>query len=96
MIITLEILTDVYSTPDKNNKQKIIKKGVKYLKQFNTDNILIEQFINKNGTINSKVCTVKDGDNYYKVNYRFNKLSELTENKRVEIKGFYDKRKYNR
>ena len=35
MIITLDIITNIYSVPDEQGNQKLIKRGLVYKKQFN-------------------------------------------------------------
>ena len=85
MVVTLKILTDI-TKPTKNGDIKIIKRNTQYLKQFNTENITIEQYLNKNGVPSKKWCYIKDGEQYYRANHSFEELEKL--NKRVVVKGF--------
>ena len=87
MLITLKILTDVYTEPDKNGNTKLIKRNIEYLKQFDSNHITIEQYIiPKTAKISKKYCIVKEDDKYYKANHKFEDLLKL--NTHTEIKGF--------
>ena len=86
MVITLEILSDVYSKPDKTGIQKIIKRNVISKKQFDTVQILAEQYITTSGKISKKWCTLKVGEEYFRVNHKFEEIEKLTQH--VKVGGF--------
>ncbi len=87
MLITLKILCDLYTEPNKNGVSKLIKKDVEYLKQFDTTRITVEQYVNaKTAKIIKKYCLVIDNDKCYKANHRFEDLVKL--DRHIEIKGF--------
>lgn len=87
MLITLKVLTDLYSDPDENGQTKLIKKDIEYLKQFDSTKIMLEQYINpRTAKVVKKYCLIIDNDKYYKVNHKFEELTKL--NKHIEVKGF--------
>jgi hypothetical protein len=86
MIITLDVVTNVYSLPDVDGRQKLVKSNVVYKKQFNTCSILAEEYITKSGNVSKRVCTIKDGDNFYQVKKSFEEIQKLIDN--VHIAGF--------
>lgn len=86
MIVTLRVLTDIASKPNKEGKTKIIKRNQQYLRQFETTAILAEQYLNSKGEASKKWCFVKEGDTYYKLNHRFEEIENLT--KHTVFKGF--------
>jgi hypothetical protein len=86
MIITLDIITNIYSVPDEQGNQKLIKRGLVYKKQFNTCGILAEEYITQRGEISKKVCTVREGENFYQVKKSFDEMQKLIDN--VHITGF--------
>ena len=42
MLITLKVLTDLYSDPDENGQTKLIKKDIENLKQFDSTKIMLD------------------------------------------------------
>jgi len=86
MVITLRCLTDIYSKPNKEGVQKITKRNVEFKKQFESSMILIEQHINSKGTPSKKWCTVKMGEEYFRVNHKFEELEKL--NSHMTVRGF--------
>lgn len=88
MIIVLKTLVDIYSKPDKTGKQKIIKRNVEYKKTFDTNSILVEEYIKPTGVISKKQCNVKEGENYYRVNHSFDYVSKLINPPQLFIKGY--------
>lgn len=89
-IVTLNTLVDLYKT-DKFGNQKIVKRNVECKKTFDTNLILVEQYITQNGKISNKWCSIKDGDNYYRVAHTFDYVQNLITPKQIEFNGF----KYN-
>ena len=79
MVVTLEVLTDIYSQPDKDGNTKMIKKDVIYRKQFDTTSMLVENYTNPKGQIVKKYCIVKQDENYYKLNHSFEEIERLTQ-----------------
>lgn len=86
MVVTLKVLTDIYSKPDKHGNVRIIKRNVEYLKQFESSEIKAEHYINSKGTISKKWSVVKQGEEYFRVNHRFEDIEKL--NKRLVVNGF--------
>lgn len=86
MIVTLTVLTDVYGREDKNGNRKLLVKDSEYQKQFNTSEILAEQFISKNGKPSKQFCLIKEGETYFKVKHTFNEIKHLTEP--IKFNGF--------
>ena len=62
------------------------KKTVEYKKQFETHQMLVENYINKNGTVSRKFCLVRQDGEYHKIKGRFEEISKL--NNKLIIKGF--------
>ena len=77
---------DIYSLPDKLGKQKIIKRNCIYLKQFETHEIKIEEYVNSKGVVSKRWSNVKEGENFYRVAHSFKELEKLTGH--IEFKGF--------
>lgn len=86
MVVTLNLQTDVYSLPDKNGRQKLLKKNVIYKKTFDTCNLQVQHFIDGKGNISKKYCMVYEGDTGYKAIHKFEELEKLVTP--VKIKGF--------
>lgn len=87
-IIVLNTLVDIYSNADKSGKQKIIKKNVQCRRTFDTNSILVEEYIKPTGIISKKQCNVKEGDNYYRVNHSFEYVSKLINPPQLYIVGY--------
>lgn len=87
MVVTLEVITDVYSKPDSKGNTKIVKKNLKYKKQFDTQVILAENFTDNRGTIVNKYCIVKSGEDYFKLNHSFTEIEKLIQDP-IEFNGF--------
>lgn len=86
MRITLQVLTDIYSKPDKTGKQKLIKRNVISRKQFETCEILVEEYLNAKGIASKKWCMLKCADDYFRVNHRFEDIEKLTGH--IKVEGF--------
>jgi len=86
MVVTLELIRDVYTLPDAKGKQKCIKRNVKYNKTFDTNFIQAEHFIDSRGNISKKYCLVYEGDNAFKANHKFEYVEKLI--KPLKINGF--------
>lgn len=86
MVIELEVITDIYSKPDLKGISIIVKKNVKYHKQFETNEIRAERYMDSKGNIIKKYCLIKEGDQYYKLNHKYEDIVKLTSP--VKIKGY--------
>lgn len=86
MVITLQCIVDLYNKPDKDGNQKIRKRNVNYLKQFDTNFILAEQYINNKGIPSKKWCMIRQGEEYFKINKKFEDIQKLIEP--TKISGF--------
>lgn len=86
MIVTLKVLTDIYSKPNKDGDMKIIKRNQQYLKQFETSFITAEQYLNSKGEPSKKWCMIKNGEDYFKLNHKFEDIEKLTSH--IKIEGF--------
>lgn len=69
-----------------SDKGKVIKRDVSYLRMFELDNILIEQYLNPKGVIVKKYCTIIEQDKYFKANIPYDTLSAML--RPLEVKGF--------
>ena len=78
MKITLQVLNDIYSKPDKNGKQKLIKRNVQSKKQFESTEILIEEYMNSKGTPSKRWCMIKSDGEYFKVNHKYEEMERIT------------------
>lgn len=86
MVIILDCHTDVYSSPDRTGKQKLIKKNVQFKKSFESNNITIQHFIDSKGNLSKKYSMVFEGPEGFKVNKKFEELERLVSP--VKIEGF--------
>lgn len=86
MKITLTLLTNLYSEPDKNGNQKMIKKDIEFLKTFESNNINIQHYITPKGLISKKLCLVYEGDKDYLCKHKFEDLERLISP--VKVKGY--------
>lgn len=91
MVITLTVLTDIYSKEDKKGNQKILKKDQEYKKQFETNEIRAEHYLNTRGNPSKRTCLIKEGDTYYKIKQSFEEIEKLTQP--IKIQGFKLKNK---
>ena len=90
MVVKLKVLTDIYSKPDVNGNMKVIKRNVEYYKQFETTGLLVEHFLNNKGTPSKRWCVVKQGEEYFRLNHRFEEIEKLTQP--ITIHGFKNKK----
>ena len=86
MIVSLKVLVDVISKPDKHGNTKVLKKDQEYLKQFDSTKIMVEQYISERGAISKKYCLIKDDGIYYKLNHSFDEICKL--NSHIRVGGF--------
>lgn len=86
MIVTLKCITDIYTKPDKQGNQKVKLRNVMFSKQFDTNYLLVEHYLNSRGTPSKKWCLVKQGEEYFKLAHKFEDIEKLTQP--VKIKGF--------
>ena len=85
-IITLTVLTDIYSKEDKLGRRKIIKKDAEYRKQFDTNALLVEELLSSTGKPSNKHCFVKEGDTYFKLKHSFSYIEKLVQP--IKVNGF--------
>lgn len=86
MVVSLKVLTDIYTQPDSKGKSKLVKKDVEYTKMFETNGLLAEHYLSKNGVPSKKWCLVKEGETYFRLNHKFEEVEKLI--KPVVVKGF--------
>lgn len=86
MVKEFIVVADIMSPPNAKGLTKVIKKNVEYKKQFETTNILAENYIDQKGNISKKYCMIKDGDNYFKVKGKYEEICKI--NNHIEIRGF--------
>lgn len=86
MVVTLNCLTDVYGKPNKEGIQKVIKRNIVFKKQFESNQILVEQYLNTKGEVSKKWCAITLGDTYYRIAHKFEDVKQLTEP--MKIRGF--------
>jgi len=87
MKITLKVLTDVYSPPNKQGVSKLIKKNVESKKQFETSQILIEEYLSAKGIPSKRWSMIKTDGEYFRVAHKFEELEKLTGH--IKWKGFH-------
>lgn len=86
MKITLNLKVNWYSQPDEEGNQKLVRKGVKYKKTFNSENINVQQYITSKGTPHKSMCLVFDGEKEYMCSQPFEKVESLI--KPIEVIGY--------
>lgn len=86
MRVTLNIINDIYSKPDKTGNQRLIKRNVVSRKQFESTMITAEEFVTMRGNISNKWCTIKSGEEYFKLKHKFDEIVALTSH--ITVKGF--------
>ncbi len=90
--VTLTVITDLYSDPDKNGKEKLIKRGIKTKMNIDTDHFdMCTQIINTKGDIVKNKCRILVRDyGPIVVNHSWEEINDLkNETKhRTQIKGF--------
>lgn len=91
MVVTLDIITDIYSLPDKNGNQKLIKRNLKYKKTFDTNFMQVQHFIDTKGNISKKYCLINEGDSSYKAAHKFEEIEKLV--RPMKINGFKNTKK---
>lgn len=79
-----QVITDIY-----NEQGKIVKKNILYNKVFETNEMHVESYIEKNGKVISKYTGVIYDDKYYKINKPFEEVSK--EVRPIVIEGFKSK-----
>ena len=89
-VINLEVLTDINGV-DKEGNPKVVKQDVAYNKQFDTNDMLVENFINPRGRVVKKYCIVKSSNEYFKLNHKYEEIIKLTQT--IKFKGFEFKKK---
>jgi oligoribonuclease (3'-5' exoribonuclease) len=96
MIKEFKILSDLYSEPDKEGKQKIIKRSIISRMLINTEDInFIEELVNKNGKIVKNCCIMKVNNDSYRIKHSYDEIKEFLHYNitAVSIKGFMYKNK---
>ncbi len=88
MILTLNCLTDIYSKPNRDGIQKLVKRNVNYKRQFDSNVITAEQYITSKGEISRKWCMVKNNEEYIRVKHSFEELERLINPPQLFIKGY--------
>ena len=86
MKITLNLTTNLYSTPDDNGKQKIIKKDIRFQKTFDTHAINVSEYITAKGCKSKILCIVIEGDKEYTCVGKFENIKNLISP--TVVKGF--------
>lgn len=87
MIVTLNLTTNIYGPPDmETGKQKCIKRGVRYKKTFDTNQIAVQNYITTRGLISKTLSIVTHNGQEYVARHKFEELEALT--KQVHITGF--------
>ena len=79
MVITLECVSEL-------GGDKKSKKLIGYKKQFETMQMLVENFVTSAGVVSKKYCLVKQDGEYHRVKCKFEDIDKL--NKKLKIKGF--------
>lgn len=74
------------SNPDKNGRQKVVKRSLKFRKSFNTENISVQDYIDNKGVISKRYCTVNEGELSYKAAHSFNYVNNLIQP--IKFRGF--------
>lgn len=90
MRMELEVIADIIVNP---KSKKPTSKEIIYKKEFELDNIYLEQYIDSKGKIQPKFCAVVEGDKYFKVNHAYDYLRSFT--RPVVVQGLMAKSKLN-
>ena len=88
--VTLTVLTDLYTDPDKNGKERLIKKDIKTLMNIDIDHLeMPTQIINTKGSIVKNKCRIVLRDyGPLVVNHSWEEINELKNETRITIRGF--------
>lgn len=77
MKITLNLTTNLYSNPDKDGNQKVIKKDIRFQKTFDTHTINVSEYITVKGFKSKTLCIVIEGDKEYTCVGKFENIQKL-------------------
>lgn len=83
MRITLNLITNLYSTPDGKGRQKIIKRNIKFKKTFDTSTIQVQSLIDNKGNVSRTRSIVLEGDMSYTALHSFEELETIVTPTRV-------------
>ncbi len=72
--------------PDEEGNQKLVKRGVKYKKTFNSESINVQQYITYKGTPHKSMCLVFEEGKEYMCGHSFEYVERMI--KPIEIVGF--------
>jgi len=86
MKVTLNLTTNLYSNPDKDGKQKIIKKDIRFQKTFDTHTINVAEYITERGKKSKTLCIITEGDKEYTCVDKFENVKKLISP--IIVKGF--------
>lgn len=85
-------LVDIYSKPNKDKVQKLLKKDIVYKRVFDTDQIKVEEFIDDKGKIVKDKCAIRYDEEYIVIKEPYDQIKSLITP--LVIKGFvYNKKK---
>lgn len=90
MMIEIKFKAPLFSAPDKEGTQKILKRSVLYKEQIDTEHIKSVGWVyKKSGILDLKRCRINHADlGSIIVEHSFDYISDLRKNNRVVIKGF--------
>ena len=92
MIIELEVITDIYSQPDKKGNVKLIKKDQICKKTFDTAITTCEQHFNSRGNLVKTHSIIVNNNNSYKVKHSYEYIKSLLGH--IEVKGLIKYTRY--
>lgn len=94
MKLELQVISDIMSNPNKEGRQKLIKKGALIRKIFDFEKDELEEYIEpKTGKQIKKYSSVCQNNIFYKINTPYEELKEIVLNNPRPILGFMSKSK---
>lgn len=81
MRVHLKLISDLYSLPDKNGKQKLIKKDILTRLWINIQDIrYVEEIFDVKGKIIKGVCAIKVDQESLRVKHSYEDIVDMVEN----------------
>ena len=78
MVTELKVLSDLYTLPDANGKQKLVKKNLITRLLVNTVDIrYVEEVINYKGKIVKGICAIKIGEESFRIKHSYESIKDL-------------------
>ena len=92
MIIELNVVSDIYSQPDKNGNTKLLKKDQIFKKTFDSAVTTCEEFFNSKGNLVKSYSIITNNNNSYKVKHSYEQVKCILGH--IEVKGLVKYTRY--